>query len=68
MGDDGATFSSNPANNSDGLDHMITFQIEGLKGQPAHEKTYMACWDTPSSGVFADYDYDDLDVALTLQK
>jgi hypothetical protein len=67
-GSDGVTLSSNPAGNSDGLDHMITFQIAGLKGLPAHEKSYLVCWDTPSDGVFADYDYDDLDVMLTLQK
>jgi hypothetical protein len=64
-GDDGNVFSSDPLNNKDFRDHMITYQIKGIPGQPAGEKTYVVFWeDTP--GVTSDFDFNDLIVEVTL--
>jgi hypothetical protein len=61
------TLSSDPANNPDGRDHMLTYQLKGLPGESANEVTYVVFWeDTP--GLHSDFDFNDLIVELTLQK
>jgi hypothetical protein len=59
--------TSDPADNVDGRDHLISYVLEGLAGQPANETTYVLFFeDTPS--VTSDFDFDDMVVQLTLQK
>jgi len=66
-GDDGVILSSNPAENPDDRDHMITYELKGLAGEPTSEVTYVVFWeDTP--GATSDFDFNDLIVELTLQK
>jgi hypothetical protein len=66
-GDNNVTLSSNPADNPDKRDHMITYQLKGLAGQPADQVTYVIFWeDTPSAT--SDFDFNDLIVELTLDK
>jgi hypothetical protein len=64
-GSNGVVLSSNPINNADLRDHMITYQIKGMPGQPAGQKTFVVFWeDTPT--VTSDFDFNDLIVELTL--
>ena len=66
-GSNDVTLSSNPGNNPDGRDHMITYQLKGLAGVPAGETTYVVFWeDTPNAS--SDFDFNDLIVELTLKK
>jgi hypothetical protein len=53
-------FSSEVAGNGDGLDHMITYLIQGLSG-PA---TYMVFFDDQSGG--GDRDFNDFSMTLTV--
>jgi hypothetical protein len=65
-GSNGVTLSSNPLENLEKRDHMITYQIKGLPGQPANQTTYVVFWeDTPNTS--SDFDFNDLIVELTLQ-
>lgn len=60
----GNTFSSQTADNPDGRDHLITYEITGLPGQQAGTRTFVLFWeDTLSS--FSDFDYNDMVIELT---
>jgi hypothetical protein len=62
FGDDGWLQSSSDVDNSDGMDHMITYQIDGL-GNGVN--TYVLCFeDTPKQDC-GDFDFNDLVVQVT---
>jgi hypothetical protein len=63
-GDDNNVFSSNPADNVDKRDHMVTYLIKGLVGQPSGQTTYVLGWED-SIGT-SDFDFKDLMVEVTL--
>ncbi len=60
------TLTSNPADNVDKRDHMVTYVIKGLPGQAANQTTYMIFWED-SPGQVNLFDFNDLIVELTLQ-
>lgn len=64
-GNNGNVISSNPGNNTDRRDHMITYAITGLAGQPANQKTYIVFFED-SPGQVNLFDFNDLIVELTL--
>jgi len=64
-GQDGNVFTSNPPDNLDHRDHMVTYQIEGLVGQPSGQSTYVLGFeDTVDANI---YDYKDLMVEFTVE-
>lgn len=65
-GSNGNIISSNPADNTDKRDHMVTYVIKGLAGQPANQTTYMIFFED-SPGKVNLFDFNDLIVELTLQ-
>src|SRR5207253_6215587 len=62
-GGEGNLFSSNQADNVDKRDHLVTYEIGGLPGQPANVTTRVLFWEdlpAPSS----DFDFNDFVVEL----
>ena len=55
------TFSSVASANSDGMDHMVTYEVKGASGQPA--SVYLLCWEDRFAGR-RDRDYTDLVVEV----
>ncbi|MCC6681386.1 MAG: DUF4114 domain-containing protein [Phycisphaeraceae bacterium] len=56
--------TSQPSDNSDGLDHMITYSIQGLN--TTQQVMVIFFEDLPQQDSFADFDYNDLVVELRL--
>lgn len=60
---DGFAFSSKPTENTDGKDHMVTYQIQGLTDG---KKTFFLFFEDLATGEpTADFDYQDLVIKLT---
>lgn len=55
-------FSSRNSDNSDGLDHMITYRIEGLDDG---KLTWLLFWEDLLPGEGPDYDYNDMVIQIT---
>ncbi|MCC6681621.1 MAG: DUF4114 domain-containing protein [Phycisphaeraceae bacterium] len=54
--------TTKPSDNSDGLDHVVTYQIEGLDTDQTVLMLFFE--DLPASDSFADFDYNDLVIEL----
>ena len=55
------TFSSVGAENADGMDHLVTYEVKGLSARQA--SVYLLCWEDKLAGR-SDRDYNDLVVEM----
>ncbi len=63
-GGDGSKFSSRPSDNPDGLDHMVTYLVEGLGN--GYDATWLLFWEDLRANQSSDWDYNDLVVEVNV--
>lgn len=63
----GGLYSSTDANNSDGIDHMVTYAVSGLPGVGQNEAVWLVFWEDlngPFASGKSDRDFNDLVVEI----
>jgi len=63
---DGSVFSSRASDNPDGMDHMVSYKVEGLNN--GFDATWLLCFEDLRADQTSDWDYNDLVIEVSVSR